>query len=286
MIAFLGRPERDRLASGHAVKGKRVLITGAGGSIGSALVHRIAEHGPEHLVLFGHGETALYTVDKTLPGKTPRTVVLGDLRDAARIRETVCAYLPDIVIHAAAIKHVGYAEAHPDEAALTNVVGTVNVLRASEMAGASFVLISTDKAVDAVCVMGATKRTAELICASARVVRLVNVLGSSGSVLPLFERQAEKGGPLTVTDSAAERWFMTPGEAAETVLRALELDGHLFAPEPGEPVRIGDLAKRVIADRDIAIDYTGLRPGERRTERLFHTWECPKLVGGLMRDDG
>jgi O-antigen biosynthesis protein WbqV len=221
--------------------------------------------------------------------------MLGDVRDPARLGAAFGAERPELVFHAAARKHVHVAEANPCEAVLTNVTGTLNAARAALAAGtARFVLISTDKAVNPLGVMGLSKRVAELTVQAlgrsavhAGVTRFVtvrfgNVLGSAGSVVPLFQRQLAQGGPLTVTDARATRYFMTVREAVELVLQAAALPaegGEIFVLEMGEPVRILDLARQMIRlaglvpERDVAITFTGLRPGEKAHEELFHAEE-------------
>jgi len=316
---LLGRPQAvlDRDAMRRMVVGRPVLITGAGGSIGSELVRQISDLGPSRIVLVDHGEFALYRIDRELGERhpaLPRTAVLADMRDRVRVESVLAAERPDLVFHAAALKHVPLVEANPDEGVLTNVVGTRHMADACVAAGVStMVLISTDKAVNPTSVMGATKRLAETYCQALDLhasqagdghtrfvtVRFGNVLGSTGSVVPLFQEQLAAGGPLTVTHPDAKRYFMTTQEAVELVLQATVLGlaagpadaGRIFVLDMGEPVRIADLARQMIRlaglrpDEDVRIDYIGLRPGERLNEELFHDAEAlvPTDVRGILR---
>ena len=306
MEDLLGRPQKalDRAAMQAMVGGRRVLVTGAGGTIGSELVRQIAALGPAAIALFDHSEYALYLIDLELSERhagLPRKPYLGDVRDVARLEGVFAEAQPELVFHAAAFKHVHLSELNPVETTLTNVIGTRNVARACRQFGTdAMVLISTDKAVHPASVMGATKRLAESYCqalslAAARsgrtqhprivTVRFGNVLGSTGSVVPLFQRQIASGGPITVTDAGATRFFMTTREAVELVLQAAALpapgdgDGKIHVLDMGEPVRIVDLAKQMIRlaglepDRDIDIVYSGLRPGEKLHEEVFHESE-------------
>ncbi|MCC6470625.1 MAG: polysaccharide biosynthesis protein [Alphaproteobacteria bacterium] len=313
---LLGRPRRvlDRDAMGALVAGRRVLVTGAGGTIGGELVRQIAAFGPSHLALIDNGEYALYTIDLELSQAFPqvgREAILADVRDRARLDQAMAGIKPELVFHAAALKHVPIVEAHPEEGVLTNTMGTRNVADACRRHGvAAMVMISTDKAVDPTSVMGATKRLAEGYCqALDRIerakpngtrfvtVRFGNVLGSSGSVVPLFQRQLAQGGPLTVTHPDAVRYFMTVREAVELVLEASALGvnepadpGRILVLDMGEPVRVVDLAKQMIRlaglkpDRDVKIVYTGLRPGEKLSETLLHASEPlqPTRYAGIL----
>jgi len=295
---LLGRPRRelDRAAMQALVAGRRVLVTGAGGTIGSELCRQIAGLGPARLALVDNGEHNLYAIDlelAELAPPMPRGAHLADVRDRARLAAILQAERPELVFHAAAFKHVPLVEENPAEGTLSNVLGTRNVADlALESGAAAMVLISTDKAVAPASVMGASKRVAELYCQaldlkSAQrggtrfvVVRFGNVLGSTGSVVPLFQRQLARGGPLTVTDPEATRFFMTTGEAVELTLLASALGprsearGKVFVLDMGEPVRINDLARQMIRlagkvpEREIRIVYTGLRPGEKLHEIL------------------
>lgn len=312
---LLGRPQArlDRAAMEALIRGARVLVTGAGGSIGSELVRQIAAVGPAELILLDYGEYQLYEIDLALAESRPdlpRRAVLGDVRDPARIEDVLARLKPDLVFHAAALKHVPMVEANPLEGILTNAVGSRIVADACRKAGVKLmVLISTDKAVNPTNVMGATKRLAEAYAQALDAeagrdgatrfvtVRFGNVLGSTGSVVPLFQRQLAAGGPLTVTHPDVTRYFMTIAEAVELVLQAAafgiaarEARGRLFVLDMGEPVRILDLARQMVRlagmepDRDIAIEITGLRPGEKLYEELLHDTETrmPTDIPGLL----
>jgi O-antigen biosynthesis protein WbqV len=297
---LLGRPQTvlDRDAMDGLVRGRRVMVTGAGGSIGSELVRQIAARGPAELVLLDNAEFALYAIDREVEEGWPgleRAAAIGDVRDRARLDGLMASHRPEIVFHAAALKHVPLLESNPSEGVLTNAVGTRNVADAAVAAGvATFVLISTDKAVNPTNVLGASKRVAEMLCQTLDTaggttrfvtVRFGNVLGSSGSVVPLFQRQLASGGPITVTHPEVTRYFMTIREAVELVLQASVLAGNdaerggILVLEMGEPVRIQDMARRMIRlagkrpDADIRIEFTGLRPGEKLFEELFHAEE-------------
>jgi O-antigen biosynthesis protein WbqV len=288
------------------VAGKRVLVTGAGGSIGSELARQIAASGPAQLTLLDAAEANLFHIDRELGEawpRLPRRDVLCDVRDAARLDLVFAAEKPELVFHAAALKHVTLVENHPCEGVRTNVLGSRNVAAAAKACGAAHLaLISTDKAVAPASVMGATKRVAEAVVRQfaggdktrVSVVRFGNVLGSAGSVVPIFQHQIARGGPVTLTDAEVERYFMTIPEAVQLVLRAVALSaGDLEPPtgvltlEMGEPVKIIDLARRMIElqglvpERDIEIKITGLRPGEKLTEALVDVNETarPKAEG-------
>jgi O-antigen biosynthesis protein WbqV len=316
---LLFRPQTvlDRDAMRRLIAGRRVMVTGAGGTIGSELTRQISDFGPARLTLLDNSEFALYAIDRELAerhAELARSAILADVRDRARAVAAISRERPDLVFHAAALKHVPMVEDHPDEGVLTNVIGTRNVADACAEAGvAAMVLISTDKAVNPTSVMGATKRLAESFCQARDVVarrngektrfltvRFGNVLGSTGSVVPLFQHQLAKGGPLTVTDPAMTRYFMTVREAVELVLQASALgtqngadaaaDGRIFVLDMGEPVKIVDLAKQMIRlaalkpDVDIKIEFTGIRPGEKLHEALFHDAEKvePTRAKGIM----
>ncbi|MEK9843824.1 nucleoside-diphosphate sugar epimerase/dehydratase [Thalassospira sp.] len=304
---LLGRPQarldRDRVR--EMIGGKRVLVTGAGGSIGSELVRQIASYGPVSLTLVDAGEYNLYAIDMEMAEKfpdLPRESILGDVRDRVRIGQVFDHVAPEIVFHAAAYKHVPLVEHNPNEGILTNTLGTRNVAEACRATGvATMVLISTDKAVNPANVMGASKRLAECYCQALETlpldqrgptrfvtVRFGNVLGSTGSVVPLFRRQLEAGGPLTVTHEGITRYFMTIAEAVELVLQSAELGRHgvtdggkIFVLDMGRPVKIIDLARQMILlsglrpGKDVEIKVTGLRPGEKLYEELFHDSEPP-----------
>ncbi len=294
---LLGRPQTrlDRAAMTSMVQGRRVLITGAGGSIGSELVRQICAAGVGHLSLVDFGEFNLYTIDLEVREKYPTlscATVLADVRDADRMRDVITREKPDLVFHAAALKHVPMVEMNPVEGLMTNAIGTRNVAAACAAGGVkAMVLISTDKAVNPSNVMGAAKRLAEIYCQAEDLrragtrfitVRFGNVLGSTGSVVSLFQRQLEAGGPLTVTHPEVERYFMTVREAVELVLQAAALgqgrndEGAIYVLDMGERVKIIDLAHQMIhlagkmLGRDIDIKIVGLRPGEKLKEELFH----------------
>ena len=304
---LLRRPQTrlDRDAMAALVGGRRVLVTGAGGTIGGELVRQIAALAPAHLTLLDNGEFNLYQIEREAAERWPelsRNAVLADIRDAKALARLFADESPTLVFHAAALKHVPIAEENPCEAVLTNVIGTRHVADACRRAGVrAMVLISTDKAVNPSSVMGATKRLAEIYCQTldrapggagerARyvTVRFGNVLGSTGSVVPLFQRQIAVGGPLTVTHPEITRYFMTTREAVELVLQASAMAlsedgggdaGRIHVLDMGEPIRIQDLARQMIRlaglrpDQDIQIAYSGLRPGEKLHEQLFHAGE-------------
>lgn len=312
---LLGRPQTalDRDAMSSLIKGRRVLVTGAGGSIGSELVRQICAFLPSAVVLLDNCEFNLYAVDLETSerhGGLPRRAVLADVRDRGRIERVFVENKPDLVFHAAALKHVPMVEANMVEGATTNVIGSINVAEACIKAEtAAMVLISTDKAVNPTSIMGATKRIAERYCQTLDIdrkeagrtcfitVRFGNVLGSTGSVVPLFQSQLARGGPLTVTHPEMKRYFMTVHEAVELVLQASaigagnpEHEGKIFVLDMGEPVRILDLANQIIRlaglepNVDIKIDFIGLRPGEKLFEETLHAGEslvptkCPGIL--------
>ena len=264
------------------LEGRRVLVTGAGGSIGSEISRQVAACDPASLVLVDHDETHLHDAATSVAG--PSVQVLADIRDRELLRHLFEVHRPEVVFHAAAHKHVPLLEDHPCEAAATNVLGTANVLEAAELVGVErLVFISTDKAVVPSSVMGASKRLGEQLVldqapegARYCAVRFGNVLGSRGSVVPTFMRQISTGGPVTLTDPAMTRFFMSIEEAVQLVLQAAALaeGGDLFMLDMGEPVRILDLAERMIrlsgreVGRDIEIKVTGVRPGEKLVEEL------------------
>jgi O-antigen biosynthesis protein WbqV len=285
------------------VAGRRVLITGAGGSIGSEISRQIAACGASHISLLDSSEAALFRISREIEENWPATSradVLCDIRDEARLKEVFADERPDLVFHAAALKHVPLVEAHPCEGVRTNVFGALNVAEAARVVGATHMaFISTDKAVNPSSVMGATKRLAEALMRQAggkstttrfSIVRFGNVLGSAGSVATVFQQQIERGGPVTVTDEAMERYFMTIPEAVQLVLRAVAMSAARSEPEPGvltlemgEPVKIIDLARRMIElqgftpDKDIEIRVIGLRPGEKITEELVDVNEEQRM---------
>jgi len=304
---LLGRPQAvlDRAAMKALIAGRRVLVSGAGGTIGSELVRQIAAHGPARLVLIDNGEFNLYSIERELAERHPKAAhgaYLADVRDRAAVERIIREEAPELVFHAAALKHVPIVESHPLEGIRTNALGTRAVADACRAAGvARMVLISTDKAVNPTSVMGATKRLAESYCQALDIeaardggatrfltVRFGNVLGSTGSVVPLFQGQIEAGGPVTVTHPEVTRYFMSVREAVELVLQASALAvgegeeaGRIYVLDMGEPVRILDLARQMIRlaghrpGADIDIVFTGLRPGEKLHEELFHAAEPP-----------
>lgn len=295
---LLGRreSERDMKPIETLVAGKRLFVTGAGGTIGSELVRQCAELSPSHITLYDSSEFNLYNIDLFLRGKFPDIeieTVLGDVRDATRITRAMADIKPDIIVHAAALKQVPLMEMNPCEAILTNIGGAINTAHAAVACGARhFVFISTDKAVDPDNVMGATKRLAEIaICRIAAgtgmatsMVRFGNVLGSSGSVVPLFERQIAEGGPVTVTHPNITRYFMTVEEASYLVLQAATQqkqagNAALYVLDMGRPVRIQSLAESMIRMKGqvpgegIKIAHTGLRAGDKMHESLTYSHE-------------
>ncbi len=273
------------------LSGKRVMITGAGGSIGSELVRQICRFGPAELILFGHGENSIYTLERELDRDWPDVHyhgVIGAIQNGARLDYVFTRYRPDVVFHAAAHKHVPLMEENPEEAVFNNVIGSRNLINLALKHGVThFVNISTDKAVNPTSIMGASKRVVEfLVMDAARragpgqtfvSVRFGNVLGSRGSVIPIFKSQIAAGGPVTITDPEMVRYFMTIPEASQLVLQASAYgrNGEVYILDMGEPVRIVDLARDLIRlsgfepDVDIPIRYTGMRPGERLVEELM-----------------
>jgi FlaA1/EpsC-like NDP-sugar epimerase len=271
----------------NILRGKRVLVTGAGGSIGSEIVNSILKCEPEQVLALDHDETHLHDASRTWNNAHVEPI-LCDIRDLNALKRVADRYQPEVVFHAAAHKHVPILEQFPDEAAKTNVLGTANLLSVCEQVNTSFfVLISTDKAVDPTSAMGASKRFAELLVQAAAdrtgkpysVVRFGNVLGSRGSVIPTFVDQIRRGGPVTVSDRRMERYFMTIPEAADLVLQsaALSIGGETFVLDMGDPVKIVDLAEGLIRKfglepgQDIEITFTGTRPGEKFSEVLSQT---------------
>ncbi len=268
---------------------KAVLVTGAGGSIGSELCRQIAEHGPRMLILFDIYENGVYELQQELKMKYPElnlVVLIGSVRNEARVDDIFRQYRPQIVYHAAAHKHVPLMEDSPREAIKNNVFGTLKVARAADKYGTKrFVMISTDKAVNPANIMGASKRICEMIIQNQNLksktefvaVRFGNVLGSNGSVLPLFKKQIEQGGPVTVTSPDIVRYFMTIPEAVSLVLQAgaYARGGEIFVLDMGEPMKMLDMAKNLIklsglrVDEDIKIEFIGLRPGEKMYEELL-----------------
>ncbi|MBL7962515.1 MAG: polysaccharide biosynthesis protein [Flavobacteriales bacterium] len=310
---LLGRPviQLEETAVRTHLAGKRILVTGAAGSIGSELVRQLLALGTGKLMLVDNAESALYDLDMELVRRSaPRhyTTHVGDVRDEAGMRAVMTGFRPEVVFHAAAYKHVPLMEAQPEEAIRTNVSGTRTVAAlACELGVERFVLISTDKAVNPTSVMGASKRIAEQVvhalavegCATRFVTtRFGNVLGSNGSVIPLFRHQIAEGGPVTVTHPEVTRFFMTIPEACRLVLEAAAMGqgGEIYLFDMGQPMRIADLAERMIRlsgkepGTDIAITYTGLRPGEKLYEELLATQENsrpthhPRILIGQVRE--
>ena len=298
---LLGRdPIRlDEAGLHEQLTGKVVLVTGAGGSIGSELCRQIARFTPKTLVLYDAGEFALYLIEQELNRKFPELDIVylaGDVRDDVRLEQVFAGYKPSVVFHAAAYKHVPLMERHNAwQAVRNNVFGTWRVAECAQRHGVEkFVLISTDKAVNPTNVMGTTKRMAEIVCQGLQrpdgtrfvIVRFGNVLGSNGSVIPKFREQIAKGGPITVTHPEITRFFMTIPEAAQLVMQAgcMAKGGEIFVLDMGEPVKIVDLAKDLIrlsglGEDDIKIEFTGLRPGEKLYEEVLadseHTLPTP-----------
>ena len=292
---LLGRKEvkLDQQSLKSNLKCKTVLVTGAGGSIGSELCRQIAQFCPARLLLLGHGENSIYLIHKELSSRYKDDIelipIIADIQDRERIFHIMKTYRPDRVYHAAAHKHVPLMEYNPTEAVKNNIYGTRNVAEAAKAAGvAKFVMISTDKAVNPPNVMGATKRVAEMVVTSLNeegktlfsAVRFGNVLGSRGSVVPLFKEQIAKGGPITVTDFRMTRYFMTIPEASRLVIQAgaLMQGGEVFVLDMGEPVKILDLAKKMITlsghtEEEIQIQEAGIRPGEKLYEELLSAKE-------------
>lgn len=308
---LLGRPPiaLDQQAISDQIQGKKVVVTGAAGSIGSGLVRQILNYHPSMIYLVDQAESALYDlhIDLLSINKTyPLEVVIGDIRNKDRMDRLFAFAKPDIVFHAAAYKHVPLMENNPSEAVLTNVLGTRNLVEASVTNEVDkFVMISTDKAVNPTNVMGASKRIAEMVAQKANglnrtkfvTTRFGNVLGSNGSVIPLFQKQIDQGGPLTITDERITRFFMTIPEACQLVLEAGAMGegGEIFVFDMGESVKIIDLAKKMVSlsglelGKDIEIKITGLRPGEKLYEELLSDEENtlpthhPKILKAKVR---
>lgn len=289
---LLGRDpvELDMESISGYIMNKVVLVTGAGGSIGSEICRQIAHFAPKKLILIGHGENSIYSIEMELKesfkDKNIEFVpVIADLQDFKKMMFVMSLYQPDVVYHAAAHKHVPLMECNPEEAVKNNIIGTMNTAKAASWNHVkTFVMISSDKAVNPTSVMGATKRIAEMIIQNMDrenetkfvAVRFGNVLGSRGSVIPLFKRQIENGGPVTVTHPEMVRYFMTIPEASRLVLQAgaLARGGEIFILDMGEPVKIVDLAKNLIklsgnSIEEIGIEFTGVRPGEKLFEELL-----------------
>jgi FlaA1/EpsC-like NDP-sugar epimerase len=289
---LLGREpvELDIESISSYIENKVILVTGAGGSIGSEICRQVCQFHPKKIVLLGHGENSIYQIDMELRNQYKDKIdivpVIGDIQDRERMFEVMEEHKPDVVYHAAAHKHVPLMEYNPKEAVKNNIFGTKNVAEAADTFGVqTFVLISTDKAVNPTNVMGATKRFAEMIIQQLDkqsktkfvAVRFGNVLGSRGSVIPLFKKQIQAGGPVTVTHPDMTRYFMTIPEASRLVIQAgaLAKGGEIFVLDMGEPVKIVDLAKNLIklsgyTVEEIGIEFTGIRPGEKLFEELLN----------------
>lgn len=290
---LLGRDpvELDMDMISNELTNKTILVTGAGGSIGSEICRQVCNFYPERIILLGHGENSIYLINRELRNRFGKNVdivpIIADVQNRARMFEIMETYKPYAVYHAAAHKHVPLMEENPEEAVRNNILGTKNTAEAAKNAEVKkFVMISTDKAVNPPNVMGASKRIAEMIIQSLNdethrtnfvAVRFGNVLGSRGSVIPLFKSQIEEGGPVTVTHPEMTRYFMTIPEASRLVLQAgaLAEGGEVFVLDMGEPVKIVDLARNLIKlsgkkEDDIRITYTGIRPGEKMFEELMN----------------
>ena len=291
---LLSRPQAllDRNAMKKFINNKKILVSGAGGTIGSELVEQIINYEPKEIILLDNSEFLLYKIEKKIEEKIKNikiNSVLADIKDKKRIDNIFNESRPEIIFHAAALKHVPIVEKNPLEGILTNILGSINIAESCKKYGAAeMVLISTDKAVNPFSVMGATKRISEKYCQSMsgtsktnfKIVRFGNVLGSTGSVVPLFQKQLEKGGPLTVTHPKMKRYFMTVREAVELVIQSATLDnnkkGEIYVLEMGQPIAITEIAEQLIRlaglrpNKDILITYTGLRPGEKIQEELHY----------------
>ncbi|WP_432717510.1 nucleoside-diphosphate sugar epimerase/dehydratase [Staphylococcus equorum] len=290
---LLGRDpvELDMALISKELTSKTILVTGAGGSIGSEICRQVCKFEPERIILLGHGENSIYLIhqelNNTFGNKVEFTPIIADVQHKERLQEVMRMYKPYAVYHAAAHKHVPLMEYNPMESVRNNILGTKNIAEtAKEFGVRKFVMISTDKAVNPPNVMGATKRVAEMIVQSLNdetsitsfvAVRFGNVLGSRGSVIPLFKKQIEAGGPVTVTHPEMTRYFMTIPEASRLVLQAgaLAQGGEVFVLDMGKPVKIVDLAKNLIRlsgkkEEDIGIEFSGIRPGEKLYEELLN----------------
>ncbi|WP_226655108.1 polysaccharide biosynthesis protein [Pseudalkalibacillus hwajinpoensis] len=278
----------------NSITNKTVLVTGAGGSIGSEICRQISLFHPKTLILLGHGENSIYAIELELKEVFQNTDIefvteIADVQDAGKMVAVMGLYQPDVVYHAAAHKHVPLMERNPEEAVKNNLIGTLNAANAASWSGVkTFVMISSDKAVNPTSVMGATKRLSEMVVQNLDrksttkfvAVRFGNVLGSRGSVIPLFKKQIQKGGPITVTHPEMIRFFMTIPEASRLVIQAGSLaeGGEIFVLDMGEPVKIVDLAKNLIklsghSVDDIGIEFSGIRPGEKLYEELLNKEE-------------
>ncbi|WP_404459801.1 polysaccharide biosynthesis protein [Sutcliffiella horikoshii] len=295
---LLGRDpvKLDMASISESITGKTVLVTGAGGSIGSEICRQISNFTPKNLILLGHGENSIYSIELELRAKYDTTIniytEIADIQDRSKIFNIMEKYKPDVVYHAAAHKHVPLMERNPEEAVKNNIFGSKNVAEAADTFGVNtFVLVSSDKAVNPTNIMGSTKRFAEMVVQQLAqesktkfvAVRFGNVLGSRGSVIPLFKKQIQAGGPVTVTHPDMTRYFMTIPEASRLVIQAgtLARGGEVFVLDMGEPVKIVDLAKNLITLSGYSIDevgikYSGIRPGEKMYEELLNENEIHK----------
>ncbi|MGD7053935.1 polysaccharide biosynthesis protein [Sutcliffiella horikoshii] len=295
---LLGRDpvKLDMASISESITGKTVLVTGAGGSIGSEICRQISNFTPANLILLGHGENSIYSIELELRAKYDATIniftEIADIQDRDKIFTIMENYKPDVVYHAAAHKHVPLMERNPEEAVKNNIFGSKNVAEAADTFGIdTFVLVSSDKAVNPTNIMGSTKRFAEMVVQQLAqesktkfvAVRFGNVLGSRGSVIPLFKKQIQAGGPVTVTHPDMTRYFMTIPEASRLVIQAgtLARGGEVFVLDMGEPVKIVDLAKNLITLSGFSIDeigirYSGIRPGEKMYEELLNENEIHK----------
>ncbi|PDZ42951.1 polysaccharide biosynthesis protein [Bacillus wiedmannii] len=295
---------------GEKISGKSILVTGAGGSIGSEICRQVMKFKPAKIILLGHGENSIYTIEMELKIKHQNEIEIvteiADIQDRNKIFEVIQKHKPYIVYHAAAHKHVPLMERNPEEAVKNNICGTKNVAEAADLFKVNtFVMVSTDKAVNPTSVMGSTKRIAEMVVQAMDkisetrfvAVRFGNVLGSRGSVIPLFKKQIKRGGPVTVTHPDMVRYFMTIPEASRLVIQAgsLASGGEVFVLDMGEPVKIVDLAENLIrlsgySLEEIGIEFSGMRPGEKLFEELLNSDEIhqeqvyPKIFRGKARD--
>ncbi|NHN34319.1 polysaccharide biosynthesis protein [Paenibacillus agricola] len=297
---LLGREpvELDSEAISLYLKGNTILVTGAGGSIGSEICRQVTNFNPARMILLGHGENSIYNIEMELKSSNLHHIEyiteIADVQDREKIFKLIEKHKPNVVFHAAAHKHVPLMERNPEEAIKNNVIGTKNVAEAADKHGVdTFIMISSDKAVNPTSVMGASKRIAEMIVqdisreskTTFAAVRFGNVLGSRGSVIPLFKAQLQKGGPITVTHPDMVRYFMTIPEASRLVLQAgaLAKGGEIFVLDMGEPVKIVDLAKNLIrlsgfTEEEIGIEFTGIRPGEKLFEELLNENEIAEQI--------
>nr|WP_204207529.1 nucleoside-diphosphate sugar epimerase/dehydratase [Mammaliicoccus sciuri] len=310
---LLGRDpvELDMASISNELTQKTILVTGAGGSIGSEICRQVCKFTPEKIILLGHGENSIYHIHQELTRIYKEQIevvpIIADVQDKERMKKIMQDYKPYVVYHAAAHKHVPLMEYNPQEAIKNNILGTRNTAEAAKLAEVSkFVMVSTDKAVNPPNVMGASKRIAEMVIQSMNnetsktdfvAVRFGNVLGSRGSVIPLFKKQIEAGGPVTVTHPEMTRYFMTIPEASRLVLQAgaLATGGEVFVLDMGKPVKIVDLAKNLIRlsgykEEDIGIEFSGIRPGEKLFEELLNKDEIhpeqvyEKIYRGKVKD--